>query len=82
MRSRLAETVAMLMIGDGVLATIAPTEHVRLWRKAPTGLDKMLKKFEQNPGLTRTLGVVEIGLGIWLAKAQYRKRKSLFDRLL
>lgn len=82
MRSRVAETVAMLMIGDGVLATIAPTEHVRLWRKAPTGFDKMLKKFEKNPTLTRSLGLLEIALGIWLAKAQYQKRRTLIDRIL
>ena len=72
----------MLMIGDGVLAVVAPTEHVRLWRKAPTGFDKLLKSFEKRPAVTRTVGLLEIGLGLWLAHAQYKKRRSFLDRML
>lgn len=82
MRSRIAETTAMLMIGDGVLAMIAPREHVRLWQKGPTGFKRIMRRFEQRPGLTRTIGAVEVGLGVWLAFAQYRKRKTLIDELL
>jgi hypothetical protein len=82
MRSRIAETTAMLMIGDGVLAMIAPREHIRLWQKGATGFDKVLKKLEQKPNVTRALGAVEAGLGIWLAYAQYRKRRTLLDKLL
>lgn len=82
MRSRLAETTAMLMIGDGVLAMIAPREHVRLWQRGPAGFEKLMKRFEQRPGLTRTVGAIEAGLGIWLAYAQYRKRQTLLDKIL
>jgi hypothetical protein len=82
MRSRLAELTAIMMIGDGVLAVIAPKEHLRLWQKGPTGWKKVVRRFERRPGLTRTLGAVEIALGIWLAKAQYRKRKGFMDTLL
>lgn len=82
MRSRLAETAAMMMIGDGVLAMIAPREHIRLWQKGPVGFEKVLSRFEQRPGLTRTIGAIEAALGIWLAYAQYRKRQTFLDRIL
>jgi hypothetical protein len=82
MRSRLAELTAIIMIGDGVLAVIAPKEHIRLWQNGPHGWKKVMRRFERRPGLTRTLGAVEIALGIWLAKTQYRKRKGLLERIL
>ena len=30
--ARLTETAAMLMIGDGLLGTMKPSSHCRLWR--------------------------------------------------
>jgi hypothetical protein len=82
MRSRLVELTAIMMIGDGVLAVIAPKEHLRLWQKGPTGWEKVTRRFQRRPGLTRTLGAVEIALGVWLAKSQYRKKKGFLDTLL
>jgi hypothetical protein len=82
MRSRLAELTAIILIGDGVLAVIAPREHMRLWQSGPRGWQKVTRRFERRPGLTRTVGAVEIALGVWLAKAQYRKRKGFLDAIL
>ena len=71
--SRLKEFAAMISIGDGVLALIAPRNHVALWLLGPKRLRKLTLSFAENPTYTRLGGIAEIGLGIWLALRQYQK---------
>ena len=71
--SRLKEFAAMISIGDGVLALIAPRNHVALWLLGPKRLRKLTLWFAENPTYTRLGGIAEIGLGIWLALRQYQK---------
>ena len=71
--SRLKEFAAMTSIGDGVLALIAPRNHVALWLLGPKRLRKLTLWFVENPIYTRLGGIVETGLGIWLALRQYQK---------
>ncbi|MFN3522157.1 MAG: hypothetical protein ACK4YQ_07900 [Phenylobacterium sp.] len=67
---RTFETLGMMMIGDGVLAMIEPRRHVALWRTGPPSWSRALRYFEERPALTAALGLVEVGLGLWLARGQ------------
>lgn len=67
---RAAECLAMLMIGDGVLALVEPRRHLRLWEDGPSWWRGLVEPFVRRPNLTRCLGAGEIALGIWLAARQ------------
>lgn len=64
------ELVAMLMIGDGVIALAQPRRHALLWRFGPASYRDAMEAFVRRPGLTRLLGGVQAGLGLWLASRQ------------
>jgi hypothetical protein len=65
---RLVECVAMLMIGDGILAVIMPERHMKVWHKGPHLWEMMMRQFIKRPEMTRWLGAVELATGIWLAQ--------------
>ncbi len=68
---RLKETVALITIGDGALALIAPKEHSLLWEVGPEGIRKITRFFADNPNYMRLLGANQIAFGVWLAFRQY-----------
>ena len=47
--NRLKESIAMMSIGDGMLALIAPRNHVALWLSGPKRLRKLTLWFAENP---------------------------------
>ena len=71
--NRLKESIAMISIGDGVLALIAPQNHTMLWLLGPKKVRKLSAWFVENPLYIRLGGIVETGLGLWLALRQYRE---------
>ena len=70
---RLKETVAVLIIGDGVIALLAPREHSLLWEIGPEGVRKLIRFFADNPSYLRILGATQLAFGAWLAFRQYRQ---------
>ena len=64
---RLLETLAMLIIGDSVLALISPSRHVSLWLSGPSWWERTWSPMVRRPALTRILGLVGLSLGVWLA---------------
>lgn len=64
---RAKECVAMLMIGDGMLAMIEPERHCLVWRAGPRFWQAMLDPFIEHPNVTRAVGAAELALGCWLA---------------
>src|SRR5919106_6612581 len=68
---QLAETTAMLLIGDGVLALLRPSEHCLIWRTANGGWRSAVDWFAARPTLVRACGIAEVGVGLWLANSQY-----------
>ena len=46
---RIAELVAMLMIGEGVLTIIAPRRHSLLWEYGPEGYKRAIEAFARTP---------------------------------
>lgn len=68
---RIKETVAMMMIGDGLLALAEPERHCQLWMAGPQFWQRAVEPFVENPPLARALGAVELVAGFWLASRQY-----------
>jgi len=73
---RTGELTALMMIGDGVLATAWPRRHVRLWEQGPPLWRKLVRPFARHPQLTRALGAAEIAAGIALAWAMVEGRPN------
>ena len=70
---RITELLAMVLVGDGVIALAAPRRHSRLWKLGPEGYRRAMEAFAERPYLTRLLAAAEIGLGLWLALRQYEE---------
>jgi hypothetical protein len=71
---RLKETFAIVTIGDGVVALLAPRQHSLLWGDiGPESARKIARFFADNPNYMRLLGVTQIAFGVWLAFEQYRE---------
>jgi hypothetical protein len=49
---RIAELLAMLMIGEGVLTIIAPRRHSLLWEFGPEGYRRSVEAFAERPTLS------------------------------
>jgi hypothetical protein len=71
MLRRIAELAAMVVIGDGVIALVAPRRHSLLWRFGPEGYRRLMETFAGRPALVRVLAAVEVAGGLWLALRQY-----------
>jgi hypothetical protein len=69
----IAQLVAMLMIGDGVIALAAPRRHSLLWKFGTEGYRRTMETFAEYPTLTRLLATTEVGLGLRLALRQYEE---------
>ncbi|WP_047865918.1 hypothetical protein [Rubrobacter aplysinae] len=67
----LAELVALLGIGEGVVGLVAPRRHMLLWKFGPEGYRRMMEGFAERPGLVRALAAAELGGGLWIALRQY-----------
>ena len=68
---RLKEALGILLVGDGVIATVAPSRHSRLWQVGPRWLRDLMQPFVDHPGMTRLTALGQIALGIWLASRQW-----------
>ena len=71
--ARLKETIAITIIGDGVIEFLAPRQHSLLWVSGPESARKVARFFAANPNYMRLLGLAQIGFGVWLAFRQYRE---------
>ena len=67
---RMKELLAMLIIGDGIIALLFPRRHCLLWKFGPQPYRDLMQEFAARPGMTRLLGAMEAALGIWLASEQ------------
>jgi hypothetical protein len=64
---QLAETSAMLLIGDGVLGMLRPSAHCAVWRTGHPRWDSAVAWFSRRPALVRACATIELAVGIWLA---------------
>ena len=68
---RAKESLGILMVGDGLLATVGPVRHCLLWQRGPVGWRRLVSFFAERPGLAPVVGVAETGAGLWLASRQW-----------
>lgn len=67
---RLKALLAMLLIGDGAVAIIAPRRLSRFLQAGPEPYQRTLDAFIERPGMTRLLSAGQVAFGIWLALRQ------------
>jgi hypothetical protein len=65
MGNRVKESIAMMMIGDGVLGIAHPKEHCLVWLRGPKSWRRTVRWFVQHPHITRAIGVGETVVGLW-----------------
>jgi len=70
---RLAETVAMLAIGDGLLCAVQPERHTNLWLNGPSWWQRAWRPVVDRPNVTRLLGLAGVGFGLWLASREWSR---------
>jgi hypothetical protein len=70
---QLQETVAMLLIGDGVLGLLRPAAHCAVWRTGHVGWNSVVDWFAARPLLVRACGAAEAAAGVWLAERQFAR---------
>jgi len=73
-----AEMLAILMIGDGVLALAQPRRHMQLWNAGPEPWRNLCTYLEERPTLTMAIGAASIALGLWLANS-LRREEDVYD---
>jgi hypothetical protein len=73
---RIAELVAMLMIGEGMLTIKAPRRHSLLWEFGPEGFSRAIEAYAQHPALARLVAAAEAGLGLWLGLRVYSQEEE------
>jgi hypothetical protein len=67
MKAVLAESVAMMAIGDGVLGVAFPVQHSTRWEFGPEPWRKCMRMWAEHPGLTRAVSALQIVAGLVLA---------------
>jgi hypothetical protein len=70
MNTRLQDLLALMTIGDGVLALARPREHCLVWLRGPETWERMVEWFADRPNLTRAVGAAEVAFGLWWAFQQ------------
>jgi hypothetical protein len=76
-----AEMLAILMIGDGVLAFAQPQRHTQLWNTGPEPWRNLVSYFEERPTLTMALGAASVVLGLWLANSLRPEQEDSYEHL-
>lgn len=57
-------TLALLAVGDGVVAAWMPRRHMRRWSQGPDWYRRAMKPFADHPEATRALGLAEAALAL------------------
>ena len=61
---------AMVLIGDGVMAILRPTQDAEAWARGPRIWKKWMRSLHRRPGVTRVIGIAQIAGGIYWAISQ------------
>jgi hypothetical protein len=61
------ESLAILMVGDGVIAALMPRRHVMLWSFGPDWWTGFVRAASERPWAIRASALVAAGTGLWWA---------------
>jgi hypothetical protein len=64
---RVIESVALFLIGDGVMGLITPRWHSRLWHFGPELTKSATRELAENPNTARAIYALETAIGIAIA---------------
>ncbi|MDZ4092152.1 MAG: hypothetical protein U1D68_13225 [Arthrobacter sp.] len=67
MKVLIAESVAMMAIGDGVLGALFPVQHSTRWEFGPEPWRKCMRMWAKHPELTRAVSLLQVVAGVVLA---------------
>ncbi len=70
---RVEHFVAMVLIGDGVMALVHPSRDAHAWKKGPKVWRELMQELAKRPGLTRLVGAAQVAGGVAWALAQTRE---------
>lgn len=62
--------MAMVLIGDGVMALVNPRKDAKAWNKGPWLWRTLMGELSDRPVLTRAIGAAQVIGGIWWALHQ------------
>ena len=65
--------LAMVLIGDGVMALIHPVRDAHAWKKGPKVWRELMHALSEHPNLTRAIGAAQVAGGILWALQQDRE---------
>lgn len=66
--------LALLLIGDGVVALIRPEHDAAAWSQGPWLWRQAMQHLKKNPTTTRLVAATQIGAGIyWLISAERQR---------
>jgi hypothetical protein len=63
---------AMFLVGDGLLAMVAPNRDARAWRMGPEPFRTLMSVMAARPKLTRWVGAAQVAVGVWLVMREER----------
>lgn len=67
---QMKQVAAMMMIGDGVVAMIAPRQDAMVWARGPRFWRRTMVWLAEHPTATRLIGAAEAAGGVLLAVCQ------------
>jgi hypothetical protein len=69
MKAVIAESAAMMAIGDGVLGALFPVQHSTRWEFGPEPWRKSMQMWAKHPGLTRAVSLLQVVAGVvWASR--------------
>ncbi len=77
MNEKLINMGAMLLVGDGLLTAFRPRKETFLWKNGPKPYRAVMEAAAARPDLARIFGLLEFGVGIWLASRQWQRQESV-----
>lgn len=57
--------LALILIGDGVVAAVMPQRHADRWSRGPAWYRRLMRPFADHPQATRALGLGEAAGAVW-----------------
>jgi hypothetical protein len=61
---------AMVLIGDGVMALVHPSNDANAWKRGPRFWKVLMRELAKRPALTRAIGAAQVIGGICWALSQ------------
>lgn len=65
-KSRLVSILAIIEFGEGIMGIFYTDRYLRAWRFGPKFMRDYVDFFINRPLILKTIGVMQLGFGIWL----------------